>query len=226
MSEEQPMPTPRREDVYPVARDAFTDMLDGRTRIGRDRYGEPLQTHNGRNAFQDAMEEAVDLWQYLIQARLEHDDLKQELLAEQHINRRLTRTVIEVQGERDVLRARAESAERDGLAAVEEVRRLVRSITEGNICRLCEMIYGHHDPTCPVIHAATEPPAPPAAADARDWKAWAEVVEELLVHRLVVHDIDPSCPDCQTIIAIIDSEESPAPGCIPIQKPSAAGQGE
>lgn len=90
----------------------------------------------------------------------------EEVLAEQHINRRLTRTVIEVQGERDALRARAEAAERDGLAAVEEVRRLVRSITEGNICRLCEMIYGHHDPTCPVIHAATEPPAAPAADEA------------------------------------------------------------
>ncbi len=128
MSEEQPMPTPGREDVYPVARDAFTDMLDGRTRIGRDRYGEPLQTHNGRNAFQDAMEEAVDLWQYLIQARLEHDDLKQELLAEQHINRRLTRTILEVQGERDALRAR--------VAEFEESPHKFCSHGEGQPCRL------------------------------------------------------------------------------------------
>lgn len=87
---EQPMPTPGRQDVTPVALDAFTDMLDGRRRKGLETYNSPLMTHNGRNAFQDAMEEAVDLWQYLIQARLEHDDLADE-------NRRLHALVAELE---------------------------------------------------------------------------------------------------------------------------------
>lgn len=75
---EQPMPKPGGEPVFLVAQDAFTDMLDGRTRLGALKYGMALHTHNGRNPYQDAMEEAVDLWQYLIQARMEHDDLISE----------------------------------------------------------------------------------------------------------------------------------------------------
>lgn len=76
---EQPMPRQDGgEPVFLIAQDAFNDMLDGRTRIGAVRYGRALHTHNGRNPYQDAMEEAVDLWQYLIQARLEHDDLLAE----------------------------------------------------------------------------------------------------------------------------------------------------
>lgn len=37
------------------------------------------------------------------------------------------------------------------------------------------------------------------------WKAWAEHVESLLVHRQVVHDIDPNCAECADIIAILES---------------------
>ena len=75
---DQPMPSGDGEAVFLVAQDAFNDMLEGRTRLGALKYGRALSTHNGRNAFQDAMEEAVDLWQYLIQARMEHDDLLAE----------------------------------------------------------------------------------------------------------------------------------------------------
>lgn len=74
MTAEQPAPKPGRADVYPVARAALNDMLDGRYLKGVETYGTPLQTHNGRDPYQDAMEEAVDLWQYLIQARMEYAD--------------------------------------------------------------------------------------------------------------------------------------------------------
>lgn len=73
-TDEQPMPTAGRQDVTPMARQSFVELLDRRERKGIETYGTTLQTHNGRDAFQDAMEEAVDLWQYLIQARAEHAD--------------------------------------------------------------------------------------------------------------------------------------------------------
>lgn len=75
---EQPQPAEGREPVFLVAQESFNDMLEGRTRLGALKYGRALATHNGRNPYQDAMEEVVDLWQYLIQARMEHDDLIDE----------------------------------------------------------------------------------------------------------------------------------------------------
>lgn len=42
--------------------------LSGRIAKGRAEYGEPLTTHNGRDALQDAYEEALDLALYLRQA--------------------------------------------------------------------------------------------------------------------------------------------------------------
>ena len=45
-----------------------------------------------------------------------------------------------------------------GVAAIEDLRRLVRAITQGNICRLCDLIYGHHAPSCPIL-VIDQPPA-------------------------------------------------------------------
>ena len=42
--------------------------LEERERIGVERYGMPLQAHNGRDALVDAYQEAMDLTQYLRQA--------------------------------------------------------------------------------------------------------------------------------------------------------------
>lgn len=44
-----------------------------RDRIGRERYGVPLTAHNGRDALQDAYEEALDQSVYLKQAMVERD---------------------------------------------------------------------------------------------------------------------------------------------------------
>lgn len=62
---EQPPPTPNnRESIWGMV---IEDMAI-RARMGRARYGTPLQAFNGRDALQDAYEEALDLAVYLRQA--------------------------------------------------------------------------------------------------------------------------------------------------------------
>ncbi len=48
--------------------DTAAEMLAERKKIGVERYGQPLQAHNGRDALRDAREEALDLLVYLRQA--------------------------------------------------------------------------------------------------------------------------------------------------------------
>lgn len=50
----------------PTAELVLADMRE-RDRIGRERYGTPLQANNGRNALVDAYQEALDLAVYLRQ---------------------------------------------------------------------------------------------------------------------------------------------------------------
>lgn len=59
----------KREQVLPHV------MADMAARIakGADQYGEPLTTFNGRDALQDAYEEALDLALYLKQAIMERE---------------------------------------------------------------------------------------------------------------------------------------------------------
>lgn len=45
-----------------------------RTEVGVERYGQPLHTHNGRDAGADAEQEALDLLQYLQQMIMERRD--------------------------------------------------------------------------------------------------------------------------------------------------------
>jgi hypothetical protein len=65
----QPMPVPGKENVTP----ALIVLLEQRQERGIAKYGTPLQTHNGRDALWDALEEAIDLAQYLMQAIMERD---------------------------------------------------------------------------------------------------------------------------------------------------------
>src|SRR4051812_28246964 len=65
----QPLPREGFQDVTP---EVILDLRE-RTRRGIRTYGKPLQTHNGRNALQDAYEEALDLAQYLKQTLMEQD---------------------------------------------------------------------------------------------------------------------------------------------------------
>lgn len=76
---EQPLPVatdgPHIHDLVALDVRAFVYLGDeqvaldlaGRKQIGIERYGQPLQAHNGRDALRDAYEEALDLLVYLRQ---------------------------------------------------------------------------------------------------------------------------------------------------------------
>lgn len=60
--EDQPPPVPNTGVA--VWQLVMADMLE-RDKVGRARYGTPLQTHNGRDMLVDAYQEALDLVVYL-----------------------------------------------------------------------------------------------------------------------------------------------------------------
>jgi hypothetical protein len=64
LNNEQPMPT---ASDAPSVQGLVRADLETRERIGIQRYGTPLQPHNGRDALRDAYEEALDLACYLRQ---------------------------------------------------------------------------------------------------------------------------------------------------------------
>ncbi len=65
----QPAPTQGKLTVIDYV---LADMTE-RAAAGVQKYGTPLQTHNGRDALWDAYQEALDLSMYLRQAILERD---------------------------------------------------------------------------------------------------------------------------------------------------------
>ena len=65
----QPMPQDGEVDGTPE----LIGLLTQRMGRGLAKYGKPLQTKNGRDALWDALEEALDLCQYLAQAVLERN---------------------------------------------------------------------------------------------------------------------------------------------------------
>lgn len=67
---DQPPPVPNdKPAVWPLV---IADM-NARDQVGRERYGTPLQPHNGRDALADAYAEALDLCVYMRQALFERD---------------------------------------------------------------------------------------------------------------------------------------------------------
>lgn len=65
MIEDQPPPL---HNDRPAIADLVLEDVAERKRIGIERYGTPLQAHNGRDALVDAYQEALDLVMYLRQA--------------------------------------------------------------------------------------------------------------------------------------------------------------
>lgn len=61
---DQPLPVPNEQ---PSIQSMVRADLDSREQVGVQRYGTPLQPHNGRDAMRDAYEEALDLTCYLRQ---------------------------------------------------------------------------------------------------------------------------------------------------------------
>lgn len=58
---------------------AVADDFRARIKLGIERYGHPLQTHNGRSAAQDAYDELLDAAHYLKQLFLETQSPKVRL---------------------------------------------------------------------------------------------------------------------------------------------------
>ncbi len=75
----EPMPTRGREDVAPVA-DALIAVVTARQDAkGMERYGQPLRTWDGRDAFMDdALPEYVDLGRYIAKIKMQYDDVVAE----------------------------------------------------------------------------------------------------------------------------------------------------
>ena len=68
---------PEPNDSRPILDLVIEDMRE-RDHIGRERYGTPLQAHNGRDAMVDAYQEALDLVAYLRQVIEERSDLREQ----------------------------------------------------------------------------------------------------------------------------------------------------
>ena len=77
MPEPAPVTNPESEDVWPHLLLAVKDhpwlheKVTERVKFGRDKYNTVLQTHNGRDAAQDAREELYDFLFYWTQKYLE-----------------------------------------------------------------------------------------------------------------------------------------------------------
>jgi hypothetical protein len=66
---EQPLPQEGRGDILL----SLAEQLLERRRIGKRRYGRPLQAFNGRNPYRDLLEELLDATAYAEQVRVEHE---------------------------------------------------------------------------------------------------------------------------------------------------------
>lgn len=73
---DQPLPT---KNDLPFVQDAVIADIETRKQVGIERYGTPLQAFNGRDALQDAYEEAIDLAMYLKQLIIERNNKTQLL---------------------------------------------------------------------------------------------------------------------------------------------------
>jgi hypothetical protein len=91
----QPAPNAGEESVT----DELIAHLRQRQRKGIATYGRSLQTWNGREPEADALEEALDLAQHLMQARLERRDLVRERDTLQRLVDQLERERVEVSTE-------------------------------------------------------------------------------------------------------------------------------
>lgn len=109
--EDQPPPVPSdRPAVWDLV---IADMRE-RDRIGRERYGTPLQTHNGRDALVDAYQEDLDRIVYLRQEIEERRDLRAELAAAREEAQRAS-AVLLTESERADLSTAIGIAENEGV---------------------------------------------------------------------------------------------------------------
>lgn len=67
----QPLPKPGKENVT----ERLIEHIQARAAKGLETYGRPLEAFNGRDPVLDALDEALDLAQYLMQLKLEREHL-------------------------------------------------------------------------------------------------------------------------------------------------------
>jgi len=77
--QEQPQP---HGTGAPVG-ERLIELIRERTKLGIEKYGEPLTTHNGRDSMLDALQESIDLNQYQMQALMESEAEIKRLSEEQ-----------------------------------------------------------------------------------------------------------------------------------------------
>lgn len=61
--------------VFEIAKDELNNFLSRQFEKGIKKYGTPLMTFNGRDAFDDGMQEVVDLVMYFNQFHIERNRL-------------------------------------------------------------------------------------------------------------------------------------------------------
>ncbi len=69
INQEQPQPHGTGQPVG----ERLIELIQERTKLGIQKYGEPLTTHNGRDSMLDALQESIDLNQYLMKALMESE---------------------------------------------------------------------------------------------------------------------------------------------------------
>lgn len=139
MSEErapygEPMPTAGVADVAPVADALIADVTKRQDAKGLERYGQPLRTWDGRDAWEhDVLPEYVDLGRYLAKAKMQYDDVMAE-------NRRLRGQVAVLEGQ-----------ENNGKEAeLERLLERVRVLLEDESDALCDECGRVGDPGCDI----------------------------------------------------------------------------
>lgn len=83
MRQNQKRPTRRETSLFipDIAKARMIDGVNDGDARGRLRYGTSLFSDNERDVLQDLSEEMVDAWQYLTQARAEHDQIVRAIAA-------------------------------------------------------------------------------------------------------------------------------------------------
>lgn len=78
-----PRTTPYSKPVFKPALEAIVTTAHEQAARGLAEYHKPLETHNGRSAYKDAMQDGVDTLMYIKQAEMEHTDLLRWVAAKQ-----------------------------------------------------------------------------------------------------------------------------------------------
>lgn len=78
---EQPLPMPGQRDVNDRVREMLPTLLASRQMKGRQTYGRPLETWNGRDASRELLDELIDAVQYAVQCQMEREDLERRVEA-------------------------------------------------------------------------------------------------------------------------------------------------